>query len=98
VIDAGDVHLADVGAEIRRHVVVVSSARFHRLTGRAIVAPITRTDPLDIDDPFFVEAGDETVHVASLRSTSLERLLDRTDRLAAPALRNVRRAVLEALR
>ena len=96
--DAGDVHLADVGAETRRHVVVVSSARFHRLTGRAIVAPIAPTDPLDIDDPFFVDAGTDTVHVASLRSTPIERLLERTDRLPASTVRDVRRAVLEALR
>lgn len=98
MIEAGDVHLADVGTDTRRHVVVLTSAKFHRLTGRAIVAPLAPTVALDADDPFVVDAESETVHVAFLRSTPLERLLDRTDRLSNAALRNVHRAALEALR
>lgn len=87
MIDAGDVHLADVGVETRRRVVVVvSNARFHRVTGRAVVAPVVPTDPLDLDDPFFVVTGSEAVHVASVRSTPIERLLERTDRLAAATM------------
>ena len=40
--DAGDIHLADLNEECRRHVLVVSNRRFNRLSGRVLVAPELR--------------------------------------------------------
>ena len=36
----GEIWLADAGQETRRHVLVVSDPRFHRLAERAVVAPV----------------------------------------------------------
>ena len=39
MIEAGDIHFADLNEEVRRRVLVVSNARFNSLAGRAMVAP-----------------------------------------------------------
>ena len=48
MIEAGDVHLADLNEERRRHVLVVSNGRFNRLSGRALVAPEITGDPDEV--------------------------------------------------
>jgi mRNA-degrading endonuclease toxin of MazEF toxin-antitoxin module len=91
--DAGDIHLADLNEERRRHVLVVSNRRFHRLSGRVLVAPELRGGPDDVAFPWRVEVDGTVFAVDLLRSLPVDRLLDRTDRAPAATMVAVRRAV-----
>ena len=94
MIDAGDVHLADLNEERRRQVLVVSNRRFHQLSGRVLVAPETLGDPDVVPFPWRVEVDGAVFAVDLMRSMATERLLDRTGRAPAEAMRAVRRAIV----
>jgi len=91
--DAGDIWLADLNDERRRRVLVLSSARFHRLAGRALVAPELPGPPDDRPFPWRIEVEGTVYAVDLLRSLPTERLLERVDRLPAPAVAAARRAL-----
>jgi len=44
---AGDIYVADTRDQQRRRVLVISDTRFHRTTGRALVAPAIATIEAD---------------------------------------------------
>jgi hypothetical protein len=76
VIDGGDIAVADLGGERRHRVLVMSNARFHRLSERALVAPEEVAPPGDVIAPWTVEAGGATFAVDLVRSIPVERLLE----------------------
>jgi mRNA-degrading endonuclease toxin of MazEF toxin-antitoxin module len=92
--EAGDVHLADLNEEHRRHVLVVSNLHFNRLSGRALVAPEITGDPDEVPFPWRVEVDGAVFAVDLVRSLPADRLLDRTSRAPVTAMRDVRRALL----
>lgn len=92
MIDAGDIYRADVGLETRRHVLVVSNRRFHRLAARAIVCPQMETVP-DERFPWWIEVDAGTFALDRLASLPVDRLLEPVDRLSAPQLAALRRAL-----
>lgn len=91
--DAGDIYLADLNEERRRRVLVVSSRRFHQLSGRVLVAPQIDSDPDEVAFPWRIQVDGVVYAVDLLRSLAVERLLDRTDRAPAPAMDATRRAL-----
>ena len=92
-MDAGDIHLADLNEERRRQVLVLSTRRFHRLSGRAVVAPEIAADPDEVPFPWRIPVGEVVYAVDLVRSIPVERLLDRTDTAPAPATESARRAL-----
>lgn len=95
MIDAGDIHLADLNDERRRRVLVISNGRFHRTSGRAVIAPEVVGEPDDVPFPWRVQVADGVYGVDVVRSMPIDRLLERTDRAPAAAMVAVRRALLE---
>jgi len=94
MIDAGDIHLADLNEERRRRVLVVSSRRFHDLSGRVLVAPEVFGEPDEVPFPWRVPFEDAVYAVDLLRSVPVGRLLERTDRVPGDLTNAARRAVL----
>ena len=94
MISAGDIHFADLNEERRRRVLVISNSRFHRASGRALVAPEIIGEPAEVPFPWRVQVDDGVYAVDLARSVALDRLLDRTDRAPADAMAIVRRALL----
>jgi mRNA-degrading endonuclease toxin of MazEF toxin-antitoxin module len=97
VIEAGDIHLADVGQEQRRHVLVVSNGRFHRLSGRVVIAPALPGEPDEVPFPWRIEAEGMVFAVDLLRSIPAERVLERVGRVTpsvAAAVQRVTRHIL----
>jgi len=94
VIEAGDIHLADLNEERRRRVLVLSTSRFHRFAGRALVAPEIVGEPDDLPFPWRVTIDDGTYAIDFLRSIPISRLLERADRAPHAAMQSVRRALL----
>ena len=94
MIGAGDIHFADLNEERRRRVLVISNSRFHRASGRALVAPEIIGEPAEVPFPWRVQVDDGVYAVDLARSVALDRLLDRTDRAPADAMAIVRRALL----
>ncbi|MGD9701980.1 MAG: type II toxin-antitoxin system PemK/MazF family toxin [Acidimicrobiia bacterium] len=94
MINAGDIHLADLNEERRRRVLVISNARFQRVSGRVLVAPEIIGEPDEVPFPWRVEVDDAVYAVDLVRSLPTERLLDRTDRAPSAAMAVVRRALL----
>lgn len=92
---AGDIYLADTRDEERRRVLVVSDARFHRSTGRAIVAPAIAT--IEADESPWRPGTDERFAVDFLTTMPLERLLEAGGRVDAATLRRAQRAVVMSL-
>jgi mRNA-degrading endonuclease toxin of MazEF toxin-antitoxin module len=92
--EAGEVWLADRGDEARRLVFVISDARFHRLAGRAVVAPVLARVPA-APRPWHIAVGDRAVAVNQLGTVPLDRLLEFVERTGLDTLRQVRRAVRE---
>jgi mRNA-degrading endonuclease toxin of MazEF toxin-antitoxin module len=97
VIEAGDIHLADVNQEQRRHVLVVSSGRFNRLSGRAIVAPAIPGEPDEVPFPWRVEAEGMVFALDLLRSIPTERLLERVGRVTPGVAASVQRVTRHIL-
>jgi mRNA-degrading endonuclease toxin of MazEF toxin-antitoxin module len=94
VINAGDIHLADLNEERRRQVLVISNDRFHRVSGRVLLAPEIIGEPDEVPFPWRVQIDDAVYAVDLVRSLPANRLLDRTDRAPADAMAIVHRAIL----
>ena len=94
MIDAGDIFLADLNEALRRRVLVISTERFHRASGRTLVAPEIFGDPDEVPFPWRVQIEDGVYAVDLARSVPIDRLLDRTDRATAATMAIVRRALL----
>jgi mRNA-degrading endonuclease toxin of MazEF toxin-antitoxin module len=73
----GDIWLADVGAETRRSVYVISDDRFHRLAERAIVAPVLPSHAVERNPPWWIAHENSVVALERLSSIPIERLLER---------------------
>ena len=93
MIDAGDIHLADLNEERRRRVLVLSNRRFHQIAGRAVVAPEVIAEPDQVPFPWRVEVDGAVYAVDLLRSISVDRLLGRTASAPHDAVVAARRAV-----
>ena len=92
---AGDVYLADARDEVRRRVLVLSDARFHQATGRAIVAPSIAVVAGD-ESPWRV--GDtERFATDFLTTIPLDRLLEAVGRVDVATLRRAHRGVTNSL-
>lgn len=96
MIDVGDIYLADVGQELRRPVLVLSNARFHDLSERALIAPAI-TDPVaDTGSPWRLRVGRDLFLLDRLQSVPLTRLLDRVA-AAPPTVIEAARQALAAI-
>jgi mRNA-degrading endonuclease toxin of MazEF toxin-antitoxin module len=93
MIDIGDIHLADLGHERRIPVLVVSSGRFTRLSGRSIVAPAIPGDPDEVMFPWRLEAEGHVFAVDLLRSLPADRLLERIGRVTPTVAASVQRVI-----
>jgi mRNA-degrading endonuclease toxin of MazEF toxin-antitoxin module len=90
---AGEIWLADQGAETRRLVYIVSDTRFHRFAERAVVAPVLDGFP-PAARPWHIRlSGDRAVAVHLLGTLPIERLLEPVESPGSETLRQVRRAV-----
>ena len=87
--EAGDIYMGDMGGEVRQLVLVLSSARFHRIAERAIVAPAAGPRPY----PWRVAFGDQTFAVDLLRTVPTSVLLEQVGRAPQAAIRSAQRAV-----
>jgi mRNA-degrading endonuclease toxin of MazEF toxin-antitoxin module len=94
-LSAGDIVLADARDEHRRRVLVLSDTRFHRATGRAIVAPSIATIAADASP--WRPGTDERFAVDFLTTLPLDRLLESVGRVDAATLRRAQRAVVLSL-
>jgi mRNA-degrading endonuclease toxin of MazEF toxin-antitoxin module len=74
-------------------VLVLSTARFHEYTGRAIVAPGVALAPLADEMPWRITVGEHVFAVDLLRSVPTDRLLERAGRADAGAVRRAQRAI-----
>jgi mRNA-degrading endonuclease toxin of MazEF toxin-antitoxin module len=92
---AGDVVLVDAHEQQRRRVLVLSDARFHRATGRAIVAPAIET--IEADESPWRPGVHERFAVDFLTSLPVERLLEHVGRVDGDTLRRAQRAVVLSL-
>jgi len=92
-MEPGDIHLADLNEERRRHVLVVSAVRFNRATARVLVAPEVLGPPDEVPFPWRVEIEGMVFAVDLLRSLPATRLLDRTGRAAPAAMAQVQRVL-----
>ena len=93
MIDAGDIFLADLTEELRRRVLVISTDRFHRASGRAMVAPEVLGEPAEVPFPWRVQVEDGVYALDLARTLPIDRLLDRSDRATATTMATVRRAL-----
>lgn len=73
----GDIWLADIGAETRRSVYVISADRFHRLAERAIVAPVLPAGEPGRTPPWWIPHDDSVIALERLNSIPVHRLLER---------------------
>lgn len=94
MIEAGDIHVADLNEVRRRRVVVISNGRFHRASARVLVAPEILGDADEVPLPWRVQIEDGVYAVDLVRSLPANRLLERLDRAPAAAMVAVRRALL----
>ncbi len=92
-MQAGDIHLADLGREQRWPVLVVSNDRFHRLSNRALVAPRIAVAADEVIPPWVVPAEDDAFALHLLRSVPMSRLLDRIGRASSTELQRAQRAL-----
>jgi mRNA-degrading endonuclease toxin of MazEF toxin-antitoxin module len=97
MIDAGDIHLADLNEERQRRVLVVSNRRFHDLSARVLVAPEMFGGPDDVPFPWRVQLDDAVFAVDLLRSVPVARLLERTGRVPVATMDATRRALLHII-
>lgn len=92
MIDGGDIVVADLGHEKRERVIVISSARLHRVRGRALVAPVVPGPPDFVLDPWRCHAGDAVFAVDHVTTTTMDRLLEIVGRSTLSELRIMRAA------
>jgi mRNA-degrading endonuclease toxin of MazEF toxin-antitoxin module len=93
VIDAGDIHLADLNEEVRRRVLVLSNARFNSISGRALVAPEVFGEPDEVPFPWRLVVDSAVYAVDLARTMPVSRLLERVDRAPAAAVAHARRTL-----
>ena len=91
MIEAGDIHLADVGQEQRLRVLVMSSSKFTRLSGRVIIAPSVPGEPDEVPFPWRIDAEGHVFAIDLLRSIPTERLLERVGRVSPNVAASVQR-------
>jgi mRNA-degrading endonuclease toxin of MazEF toxin-antitoxin module len=89
----GDIWLADLGAETRRSVYVVSDDRFHRLAERVIVAAVLPSPASESSPPWWITHEDSVVALERLTSIPVERLLERHGTAHYTTVRAVQRAI-----
>ena len=95
MIQSGDIYRADLNDEVRVRVLVVSTERFHRSSGRSLVVPEVFREAADpVDYPWRVQVDDAVFAVDLIRSVAIDSLLERLDRAPAKAMHNVRRTLL----
>ena len=95
MIQPGDIYRADLNEEVRVRVLVVSSERFHRVSGRSLVVPEVFGESADaVNDPWRVQVDDAVFAIDLIRGVAVDKLLDRLDRAPAKAMQNIRRALL----
>jgi mRNA-degrading endonuclease toxin of MazEF toxin-antitoxin module len=94
MIEAGDIHVADLNNERRCRVLVLSNSRFHRMCDRVLVAPEVAVEPGEVLFPWRVQIDDAVYAVDLTRGLHVDRLLERTDRAPAAAMAAARRALL----
>ena len=97
MIEAGDIHLADVNQEQRLRVLVVSSSKFTRLSGRVIVAPAVPGEPDEVPFPWRVDAEGHVFAIDLLRSIPADRLLQRVGRVTPNVAASVQRVTRHIL-
>lgn len=73
--DAGAICVADLGRKQRHRVVILSSSRFHRSTGRVLVAPELDTFEWEEPAPWHVVTAAGTFGLDHLRTLPQRRLL-----------------------
>ena len=93
MIESGDIHLADLNQERRTPVLVVSTSRFTRLSGRALVAPAIPGEPDEVPFPWRVEAEGHVFAIDALRSIPAERLVEFTGRVTPTIAASVQRVI-----
>lgn len=93
MIEAGDIYLADLNEDRRLRVLVVSNERFHRMAGRALVAPELAAVMGAPTFPWRVNVDETTFAVDLLRSVPVDRLLDRVDRAPAGLVKLVEQSL-----
>lgn len=97
MIEAGDIHLADVDQEQRRPVLVVSTGKFNRLSGRVVVAPAIPGEPDEVPFPWRIDAEGYVFAIDLLRSVPADRLLERTGRATPAVAASVQRVIRHVL-
>jgi len=97
MIEAGDIHVADLHLERRLPVLVVSTAKFTRLSGRAIVAPAVPGEPDEVPFPWRIGAEGHVFAIDLLRSIPADRLLDRVGRVTPAVAASVQRVARHIL-
>jgi mRNA-degrading endonuclease toxin of MazEF toxin-antitoxin module len=90
---SGDIWLADIGAETRRSVYVVSDDRFHRLAERAIIAPLLPSRAVARNPPWWITHESSVVALERLSSIPVDRLLERRGTAQLATVRAVQRAI-----
>lgn len=90
---SGEVWIADLGAEARRAVYVITDDRFHRLAERALVAPVIESRGTDRDPPWRVGHDGSAIAVDRLTSVPIDRLLERQGTASLATVRTVQRTV-----
>ncbi len=89
IADTGDIYLAAVHDEQRRRVLVMSSPRFHALSGRAVIAPAGSAQPF----PWRIAHDTDVFAIDLLQTIATDRLLDRLGHVPEPVLRTARQAL-----
>lgn len=87
--EAGDIVLADLGAEQPQLVLVLSSARFNRIAERAMVAPAAAKRPF----PWRIDNDGQTFAVDLLKTVPTDVLLAVKARASQDVTRRAQRAV-----
>ena len=93
MIESGDIQLADLNQERCIPVLVVSTGRFTRLSGRAIVAPAIPGEPDDVPFPWRIEAEGHVFAIDALRSIPAERLVEFLGRVTPAVAASVQRVL-----
>ena len=95
MILSGDIYRAVLNTEVRVRVLVISTERFHRISGRSLVVPEVFGESADpVNYPWRVRVDDAVFAIDLIRSVALDNLLERLDRAPAKAMENVRRTLL----
>lgn len=93
MIDVGAIYVADLGDERSHRVLILSNARFSRLSGRALVAPGRDASRLDRLAPWHIPVGEEVFAVELARSVPTTRLLHHSGDAPYDAVASARRAL-----